>query len=217
MQRRHHYETAFESHLRARRIPYVAVDEARKALLPDPRAIAWSRGDDESAKLKSFDFVLYGQDNNLLCEVKGRRVGARKINPRRNIVRLVDEPLLFRPPSTRLESWVTREDVESLLRWEALFGSGFEAAFVFVYWCADQPPDALFAETFAHHDRWYAVRVAPVRAYRKVMKTRSEKWGTVDVPRREFEAISAPLALDRAGGEPWASAFPAMSALGSGV
>jgi hypothetical protein len=33
-QRRHHYEAAFEQYLRATRVPYVAVDEAKKALLP---------------------------------------------------------------------------------------------------------------------------------------------------------------------------------------
>ena len=33
-QRRHHYEAAFEGYLRQRRIPYVAVDEAKKSLLP---------------------------------------------------------------------------------------------------------------------------------------------------------------------------------------
>ena len=32
--RRDHYDRAFEGFLRARRIPYVAVDEARKTLLP---------------------------------------------------------------------------------------------------------------------------------------------------------------------------------------
>jgi hypothetical protein len=35
-QRRHHYERAFEELLRRRRVPYVAVDESRRALLPLP-------------------------------------------------------------------------------------------------------------------------------------------------------------------------------------
>ena len=33
-QRRHHYEAAFEAYLREKRLPYVSVNEARKALLP---------------------------------------------------------------------------------------------------------------------------------------------------------------------------------------
>src|SRR5688572_22372104 len=36
-QRRFHYEQAFEHFLRANRVPYVAVDEAKKALMPASR------------------------------------------------------------------------------------------------------------------------------------------------------------------------------------
>src|SRR5689334_6722284 len=56
-----HYEAAFESLLRDKGIPYVAVDEAKKALF-------------SNAKLKSFDFVVYSkQGPNLLVDVKGRQ------------------------------------------------------------------------------------------------------------------------------------------------
>jgi hypothetical protein len=55
-----HYEAAFEAFLRDRKIPYVAVDEAKKALFAN-------------AKLKSFDFVVYSAKGpNLLVDVKGR-------------------------------------------------------------------------------------------------------------------------------------------------
>src|SRR5205823_11844051 len=63
-----HYEAAFEAFLRSRGIPYVAVDEAKKALFAN-------------AKLKSFDFVVYSKNGpNLLIDVKGRsaRDGATK-------------------------------------------------------------------------------------------------------------------------------------------
>ncbi|HSI34000.1 MAG TPA: HYExAFE family protein [Tepidisphaeraceae bacterium] len=60
-----HYEAAFEGYLRERRIPYVAVDEAKKALFAN-------------AKLKSFDFVVYPQDKpRLLVDVKGRQLRNR--------------------------------------------------------------------------------------------------------------------------------------------
>lgn len=56
-----HYEAAFEAFLRDRKTPYVAVDEAKKALF-------------SNAKLKSFDFVVYSQAGpNLLVDVKGRQ------------------------------------------------------------------------------------------------------------------------------------------------
>ena len=55
-----HYEAAFEGFLRDKGIPYVAVDEAKKALFAN-------------AKLKSFDFVVYSKNGpNLLVDVKGR-------------------------------------------------------------------------------------------------------------------------------------------------
>ena len=60
-----HYEAAFEAFLRSRGIPYVAVDEAKKALFAN-------------AKLKSFDFVVYSKNGpNLLIDVKGRQVRDR--------------------------------------------------------------------------------------------------------------------------------------------
>lgn len=59
--RKVHYEAAFEAYLRHRGIPYVAVDEAKKALF-------------SNAKLKSFDFVVYSKAGpNLLVDVKGRQ------------------------------------------------------------------------------------------------------------------------------------------------
>src|SRR5580693_8564983 len=60
MDRNIHYEAAFEAFLRDRGIPYVAVDEAKKALFAN-------------ARLKSFDFVVYSKKGpNLLIDVKGR-------------------------------------------------------------------------------------------------------------------------------------------------
>jgi hypothetical protein len=182
-QRQHHYEQAFEDYLRARRIPYVAVDEAKKALLPDP-TVAF-RSQDQGAALKSFDFVIYGQGQNLLVEIKGRKIGRKVSATGRG------------RGGGRLENWVTMDDVASLGRWEQLFGPEFQAAFVFVYWCDDQPPDALFQEMFECRGRWYALRAVKVRDYTGVMKLRSPRWRTVNVPPAVFEKISAPFAPPR--------------------
>src|SRR5437588_9495128 len=55
-----HDGAAFEAFLRHKGVPYVAVDEAKKALFAN-------------AKLKSFDFVVYSKNGpNLLVDVKGR-------------------------------------------------------------------------------------------------------------------------------------------------
>jgi hypothetical protein len=166
-QRRFHYEQAFEHYLRANRVPYVAVDEAKKSLLP-PNAPARS--------LKSFDFVVYGSDRNLLIDVKGRMFGSRAARSSFS--------------DRRYENWVTRDDVDGLAEWERLFGAGFEAVFVFVYCLRQQPPDALFEEVFAHGDRWYVLREVSLAAYRAQMVQRSAKWGTVHVPRKAFARVS---------------------------
>ena len=61
MDRSNHYEAAFEAYLRARRLGYVAVDEAHRSTL-----------DDEP--VKSLDFIVHGADGSkLLVDVKGRR------------------------------------------------------------------------------------------------------------------------------------------------
>jgi len=160
-QRRFHYDAAFEHYLRAKQIPYVAVDEARKAF----------RG---QVKLKNFDFVVYGSRGmNYLVDVKGRKHSGRS--------------------RKALDNWVTADDVDCLKQWEQVFGKGFKAAFVFLYWCEIQPPDALFIETFAYRDRWYSVLAAPVEDYEKHMTERSPKWKTVSVPAEAYGRISRPL------------------------
>ncbi|PHQ81275.1 MAG: hypothetical protein COB69_04525 [Phycisphaera sp.] len=179
-QSRHHYESAIEFHLRDRRIPFISVNEARRTLLPADADIHVTQpGPDGPRKshIKSFDHVIYGEPTNLLVDIKGRKVKSG------------------RTAATigRLESWVTEDDIAALGKWEILFGEGFRAAFVFVYWCEDQPPDALFQEIFEHHGRWYAVRSVLLDAYQREMVPRSKRWRTVSVPTARFEEISAPL------------------------
>jgi hypothetical protein len=194
VQARHHYEQAFEHYLRLRRLPYVAVNEARKALLPGP--VPGGPTDTPPLEaLKSFDFVLYGPDLNLLVDIKGRKIGRpprRKAIPAQpSLPTLPDPP---RPPATRLECWVTEDDIASLTAWEGLFGAGFQAAFVFVYWCDQQPPAPLFEELFEFRDRWYAIRTILLRDYIPAMKPRSPRWRTVHMPAAAFDRASRPLA-----------------------
>lgn len=181
-QRRHHYEAAFEQYLRDRRVPYVAVDEARKALLPEGARLATTdAAGGESRGLKSFDFVLYGSGVNLLIEIKGRRVARRR------------SQVTSGRAASRLESWVTEDDAESLGTWERLFGDGFGAAFVFVYWCDEAPPASLFQETFEFRGRWYAVRAVRLADYARAMKPRSARWRTVHLSTADFERLSTTL------------------------
>jgi hypothetical protein len=190
-QRRFHYEQAFEHYLRANRVPYVAVDEAKKALAPgtgpgkatgsQQRGAGLSHDADSPVALKSFDFVVYTPQRNLLVDVKGRMFGTAN-------------------PSTlqsnrRYESWVTQDDVDSLNHWQRLFGADFRAVFVFAYCLRQQPPDALFEELFAFGDRWYALREVTLAEYERFMVQRSGKWQTVHVPGKDFARISRPFSI----------------------
>jgi hypothetical protein len=182
-----HYERAFERYLRARRVPYVAIEQARDVLLGRSDTTTRARGPaqtgvDGHKGLKYFDFVVYGEQRNLLVELKGRRVGTGK---------RAEEGKARAP---RLECWTTLDDLGSLQRWEQLFGPPFEAVIVFVYWCDKEPPGALFQEIFEDEGRWYALRGVRVKDYVSAMRTRSPRWRTVDMTAEQFEALSAPFA-----------------------
>lgn len=183
-----HYERAFAGHLRDCGIPYVSVDDARRALLPEGAALRLTEADPSdpgktrSRALKSFDFVVYGGSSNLLIDVKGRKVG-----------RKAAESVRTTGKTGRLESWVTLDDIDSLRAWERLFGGGFCAAFVFVYWCVERPPGELFQEIIEHQGRWYAVRGILLADYMRAMKSRSPRWRTVDLRAQDFDRLSRPF------------------------
>ena len=167
-QRRFHYELAFEHYLRSNAIPYVAVDEAKRALAHRREGSLYP------GSLKSFDFVIYSASGrNLLVDVKGRKHSGKS--------------------GRNLQNWVTRDDVRCLEQWSAIFGDGFEAAFVFAFWCDVPPPDALFLETFEFNDRWYAVLAVRLADYQKHMRERSVKWDTVSLPAEAFRGVSVEL------------------------
>ena len=172
-----HYERAFTAMLKERSVSYVAVDEARRAILPGDQAPLKTLNDGHARTLKAFDYVLYGTPN-LLVELKGRRLPAG---------------------SSRLENWVTADDIDSLRRWTALFsqgGRGYTGCFVFVYECAAEPPTSaspLFEDCWIFKDRWYALRAIDVEAYAAHMKVRSARWGTMNLPKADFERLSGPL------------------------
>lgn len=221
MQRRHHYERAFEAFLRRRAVPYVSVNEAKRALLPDQASLRVveassgggvreaGTGGDQGRPIKSFDVVIYGERLNLLVEVKGRRIspptsapfakgarakvggaaGAGSGSVQGVLPMSVAAP--FRRP--RMECWATMQDLDGLRTWRNLFGAGFEAVLVFVYWCEAEPPSGLFSEVLSFDGRWYSVRAIELDVYRGAMKLRSPRWGTVDLPTAEFERLSEPF------------------------
>lgn len=181
-QRRNHAERAFERLLRDKRIPYVAVNEARKSLLPaGARLTVHDRSNGTGETLKNFDFIVYGDSSNLLVEIKGRTI------PR---------PKRPRPPGKRprMECWVTQDDIDALRTWQRLFGPAYEPVLVFVYTCEGPPPDGLFAEVIEHAGTWYAVRAIALDDYEPRMKVRSPRWRTVHLTQDDFDQLSRPFA-----------------------
>ena len=169
-----HYERAFEAYLHKRRIPFVAVDQSKKALLA-------------GIKIKSFDFIVYPpRKTKILADVKGRKLSLSTFN------------------RGRLgQSWVTADDIEGLKSWQQVFGPDHLAVFVFSYWlCGDAdpaqttkpiPPKISKPKVFSHEDRLYSFIVIELNAYRLGMKERSTSWKTVYVPARIFRHLAQPF------------------------
>lgn len=174
MIRRNHYEAAFEAFLRELRLPYVAVDETKKALF-------------SGSKLKSFDFVVYSRNGpNLLVDVKGRKAvgdaggGAA---------------------GASLQTWASRQDVDDLSQWERIFGEGFKALFGFVFEVDPvlAPPPGHFVyrqgegAPAASRERHYLMLGVDLGDYRNHMSRRSVKWDTVAMPAGDFRQLARPI------------------------
>lgn len=163
-QRNNHYDVAFEEFLRQTRVPYVVVDEQRRALL-------------QEASLKSMDFIVYSsQGNNLLVDVKGRRF-----------------PSGGNGNSHKWENWATEDDLVSLLEWQQVFGNDFRSMLVFAYEVIEQKYFDEFESLFRCRDRTYAFYGVWADEYREEMRTRSPSWETVSVTSGKFRRLRMPV------------------------
>ena len=164
-----HYEAAFESYLRAKGWPYVAVDEAKKAIF-------------YGVAVKSFDFLVYsGSGPNLLVDVKGRKFPDGVRGPRRGA-------------NKAYENWITLDDVQGLTEWEKVFGKDFTAVLVFAYWLQGPPQRAPFEDVHLFRDKHYAYLAMRLGDYVTAAKPRSEKWQTLGVPSAVFAAQAVDIA-----------------------
>jgi hypothetical protein len=174
MDRNNRYERAFEAYLLAQKLCYVAVDETRRALF-------------EEVGIKSLDFIVHGQNQaRLLVDIKGRRFPGGKPGKLRRV----------------WECWSTLEDIEGLERWNTVFGAGYQALLVFTYRLGadvDLPPDT--EDLWTWRDQRYLFRAITVADYRREMRTRSPKWGTVTLPRAAFRRLVRPLCHFTQGNE----------------
>ena len=163
MKRDNHYEAAFEAYLRRERLPYIAVDEARRSLVPD-------------GSLKSLDFIVSPPSGPAwLVDVKGRRFPSG------------DEHHQY------WKNWSTRDDLRSLAAWERHFGSGFCPLLVFAYHLVGSrsplPAEQLFEFRGAHYG-FVAVRLADFVPHARPL---SESWDTVAMPTSQFRRAARSL------------------------
>jgi hypothetical protein len=166
MDRRNHYEAAFEAYLRQQRLCYVAVDEKRRPVLGD-------------RSVKSLDFIVFGAAGaRLIIDVKGRRFPAGPPEKPRRV----------------WECWSTREDIDGLGRWSALWGPGFRGLLAFTYHvlpAVELPEDT--EDVWTYRGRRYLLRGIDAEEYRRSMKVRSPRWDTVTLPRAIFRSLVRPV------------------------
>lgn len=126
-----------------------------------------------AASLKSMDFVVYSTGSaNLLVDVKGRQ---------------------FKPGNGYWQNWIQREDIDSLLAWEQVFGAGFRSLLVFAY-------EVLSPRGMRYHDltwefrrRRYAFYGVWTDDYARCMRDRSASWQTVNLPAGDFRQLRQPI------------------------
>lgn len=167
MRKHIHYEAAFEDYLRSRGVPYVPVEEARRAIFAGER-------------IKSFDFIVYpGGGPNWIVDVKGRRF-----------------PYIAEDGGKRYwENWVAQEDLDSLGEWQSVFGQDFEARLVFVYWLEGPPNRWPTPRPHAFRGDDYAFLSVRLADYREHARRRSASWETVSMSAERFRSICQPVEL----------------------
>ena len=159
-----HYEQAFENWLIDNRRQYVPVDQQKRNI--------FARN-----KIKSFDFLLYPAGSDpVIAEIKGRKFKGKSLTG-----------------LTNLQTWVTMEDIRGLIRWEQVFGEGFQAWFVFAYKIENIDVDHNGTEVYTFDNNQYTFYAVKLDDYRTFMTQRSPKWQTVTLPAAKFREFAVPI------------------------
>jgi len=162
--RDNHYEAAFEAYLRARGVPYVAVDEARRSVLAD------------SSSIKSLDFIVSAPGEiTWLVDVKGRRFPGGE------------------ETKQYWKNWSPAEDLRSLAQWQELFGGSFRGLFVFAYNVLGDRSPLPAEQLFEHRGCLYGFVAVALSDYVAHARQISPRWDTVAVPAAEFRRLARPL------------------------
>jgi hypothetical protein len=156
-----HYEKAFANWLLDNRIPYVAVDEQKRAALG-------------RSNLKSFDYLLYPANQKIIiAEIKGRLFKGKSIGK-----------------LSGMQSWVSTDDIDGLFAWQQVFGQTHAAALIFVYHIENVDVDFDGKQIYEYDGRNYFFYAVFIDDYIKIMKLRSPRWKTVHLPVKGFRQIA---------------------------
>jgi hypothetical protein len=162
--RDNHYEAAFEAYLRARRVPYVAVDELKRSLTADGQSI------------KNLDFIVASAvGSSWLVDVKGRRFPSGE-----------DQKHYWK-------NWSTADDLRSLGQWELLFGRPFVGLFVFAYNITGDRAPLPVERLFEFREALYGFIAIRLADYAAAARPISPAWDTVAMPTAEFRRLARPV------------------------
>src|SRR5262245_11847525 len=170
--RDNHYEAAFEAWLRWLRLPYVAVNEARRS--------AAAHTARRERTLKSLDFIVspcpvspIRTPATWLVDVKGRQFPTAGQQYWRN--------------------WSTADELQSLAGWEELLGAGSVGLLVFAYNVIGDQAPLPADELFAHRGRLYGFVGIRLDQYVSFARPLSRRWGTVTMSVPRFRELARPV------------------------
>lgn len=152
-----HYEKAFGNWLIDNHVQYIAVDEQKRAAMGQ-------------SKVKSFDYLLYPPNQQtIVAEVKGRKFKGTSF-----------------AKLTKMECWVTADDITGLTMWQQIFGSSHVTAFIFAYHIEKIDVDLDGRDVYEFNGKRYIFFCVKLEDYCRSMTLRSRKWQTVTLPAEKF-------------------------------
>ena len=159
-----HYEKAFANFLVDNHIQFTAIDERKRSIFG-------------RSKIKSFDYLLYPPNQPIIvAEVKGRKFKGT------SFAKLAGFDCL-----------VTVDDVAGLIKWQKVFGQTHTAAFIFAYKIENIDVDLDGRDVYYFDGYRYVFFCIRLSDYRKFMKIRSPKWGTVTLPAEKFRQCTVQI------------------------